>query len=122
MNRHRLLQAVLIAAVSAAPLLYVYVQWSEVPAWVATHYHLGEADRWAPRETLWTVAWWPALAFVVFTCWPQVRGTAWFWRSARQRQVRAVAVAGLAVVALSIVYKSIHNGKVTTDFKPTAVR
>lgn len=114
MKRHLFLQALLVGAVSALPLLYVLARWPQVPALVSIHYGAhGVADRWAPREVLWGVAWWPPLAFIVFTWFPEVRGATWFWRSARQRQVRALAVASLTVFALFFAYEGIHCGKGT---------
>lgn len=112
MKRLLFVQALLLGAVSAVPLLYVRARWPHVPALVAIHYGAhGVADRWAPREVLWGVASWPVMAFIVFTWFPQVRGATWFWRSARQRQVRALAVASLTVFALSFAYAGIHCGK-----------
>lgn len=111
MKRYLFLQAALVGVLSAVPLLYLYARWPQVPALVAMHFTQGTADRWVPRDALWAVAWWPAMAFVVFTWWPQVRGDTWFWRSARQRQVRALAVAVLVVGALCFVYVGIRSGK-----------
>ena len=121
--KHRLLlHPLLVGALSVVPALYVYARWPHVPALVAIHFNgEGTPNRWVPREVLWAPAWWPVLAFVLLTWFPQVRG-AWFWRSDRQRQLRALVVAVLTLVAMAFVYKSIRFGKGPTAPLPTAER
>jgi hypothetical protein len=98
MKRRLFLQTLLLDAVSAVPLLYVRARWPHVPALVAIHYGAhGVADRCVPREVLWGVASWPALAFIVFT---------WFL------QVRAMPVTLLTFYALFFAYVGTHCGKV----------
>lgn len=103
-----LLVALLTGALSSLPALYLRLVWPTVPGLVATHSSGGVADHFAGRHELWSVIWWPALAFVVFTFWPQVRaGQSLFWSGPRQRQVRAVVVAAVTAG----VQHSINLGK-----------
>ena len=53
------------------------------------------------------------MAFIVFTRFPQVHGATWFWRSAQQGQVQALAAARRTFFALFFVYAGIHSGKET---------
>jgi hypothetical protein len=123
MKRRLLLQAILVGALSAVPLLYVNVHLPQAPAFVAVHFNShGAATRWAPREVLWAAAWWPALAFIVFTWFPQARGATWFWRNSQQRQVRALTVAVLTVVVMAFVYAGIRFGKEPANPLPTTAR
>jgi hypothetical protein len=102
----------LTAGVSLLPVGYLYLIWPTVPAWVATHSTNGIADHFAQRQELWAVAWWPALAFVVFTFWPQVHaGQSLFWSSPRQRQLRLLIVGALVVCLTAALHWSSRLGK-----------
>ena len=104
--------AVLTAGLSLLPVLYLHLIWATVPALVATHSSHGVADHFANRQALWTVAWWPALAFITLTFWPQVQeGQSLFWSSPRQRQTRALVVGALVICLTAAMHNSIALGK-----------
>lgn len=84
MNLRLLGNAVLTAALSLLPVLYLHLIWPGVPALVATHTTGGVADHFAGRQELWGTAWVLAMAFVLLTFWPQVHdGQSLFWSSPR---------------------------------------
>jgi hypothetical protein len=104
--------AVLTAGLSLLPVLYLRLIWATIPALVATHSSQGVANHFAERQALWTVAWWPALAFVTLTFWPQVHdGQSLFWSSPRQRQFRALVVGTLVICLTAAMHNSIALGK-----------
>ena len=110
----------LTAGLSLLPALYLHLIWATVPALVATHSTQGMADHFANRQALWNVAWWPALAFVTLTFWPQVHeGPRIFWSSPRQRQLRTMVVGALVVCLTAAMHNSIALGKNPPGTKPT---
>lgn len=110
--RHALIAA-LTGILSVLPVLYLRLIWPAAPELVAMHYNAhGVADHFVSRHELWGIAWWPLVAFVALTFFPQVRpGQSLFWHSPRQRQLRAVIVGALAVIAITWIHAGIEAGK-----------
>ena len=99
--------ALLAAGLALAPVLYLRVVWPTVLAYVPTHFSGGQPDHFVGRVWLQNFVWYPALAFVVLTFWPQVQaGESLFWSNARQRRTRLVVVLGLALAIAAFVRNS----------------
>jgi hypothetical protein len=113
MNSRVVITALLTGLVASVPALYLYWVWPTVPELVPTHFGAtGVPDHFAGRQWLWNVAWWPAMAFVVLTFFPQVHeGQSIFWSSYQQRQLRWLVVGGGALWLLILLHFSIKGGR-----------
>ena len=99
--------ALLAAGLALLPVLYLRLIWPTVLAYVPTHFSGGQPDHFVGRGWLQNFVWYPAIAFVVLTFWPQVRaGERLFWSNARQRRTRLVVVLGLALAIAAFVRNS----------------
>lgn len=112
MTRQVLRTALLAAGLALLPVLYLWLIWPGVLAYVPIHYGPAGPDHFVGREWLWNIVWWPALAFGALTFLPQVQaGQSMFWSSPRQRQVRLVVVGALALGIGALIYNGARASK-----------
>ncbi len=112
---YRVITAALAAAALALlPVLYLHYRWPTVLAFVPIHYGPNGPNRFVDRQILWNVAWFPTIAYVLFTFFPQVQeGESLFWSSPRQRRVRLLTVAIITMGALSFIGNGARTSRAT---------
>lgn len=105
-STRNLLRGALIAFVALLPLLFWYYLRPELPMQVPSHYTNGHADGFSSQQWLRDVAALPVVLYVALTLVPQMHavGFSW-WRSSRQRQLRAVIVTAASAIMLAILYR-----------------
>jgi hypothetical protein len=114
MNYRVLMVTLATALLAMLPVLYLHRIWPGVLAFVPTHHGGGSPNRFVERAVLWNVAWFPAIACGVLTFLPQVQaGESWFWSSPRQRRVRLVVVAALALVVTLFIRSGAQDSRPT---------
>jgi hypothetical protein len=88
-----------------------------MPALIPIHSGLdGTPDHFSGRQLLWNVVWWPALAFVILTFFPQVRvGQSFFWSSYQQQQLRWLVVGGVGLFLLIFLHNASKHGRELPD-------
>ncbi len=113
---YRVIKAALVAAALALlPVLYLHYHWPKILAFVPIHYGpSGHPNRFVGRQILWNVAWFPTIAYVLFTFFPQVQdGESLFWSSPQQRRARLLAVAIIAMGATLFVWNCELSSRAT---------
>lgn len=104
--------ALLAAGLALLPVLYLWLIWPTVLAYVPTHFSGGQPDHFVERAWLQSFVWYPALAFMVLTFLPQVQAEeSLFWSNTRQRRTRLVVVCGLALAVSAFVRNSAHHSQ-----------
>ncbi len=108
--RKQLLKGVLIALVALLPLFYWYYLRPTLLAQIPRHYTNGHADGFTSQQWLCELAWLPVVLYLTLTFIPQIHTLQFgWWRSRRQRQLRAVVVAAASCIILAIMYRAAHT-------------
>lgn len=104
------LLAGVIVLIALLPLFYWYYLRPTLPAQIPRHYTNGHADGFTSQQWLRELAWLPVVLYLALTFIPQIHTLRFgWWRSHRQRQLRAVVVAAASCILLAILYRAGHT-------------